>query len=183
MFNYMQGKYWVCLLLLWCSLFGRLLCHLLGRSFLGRGFFSWGLLLGSSLLLGWSLSLGLGRGLGLLSLRFFGLGGLGFGFLSGQFEGSSSLLTGSSGGHDSLGGDELLEGDPDTATSLGSVHLVVGTDVLEDGLAGGALLVSEGLDGGLDHGGVRRVGSRGLGSSSSSHGDVVLCCRCGESPH
>merc|ERR1712079_593256 len=128
MFNYMQGKYWVCLLLLWCSLFGGLLCHLLGRSFLGRGLFGRGLLLGSSLLLGWSLSLGLG-----------------FGFLSGQFEGSSSLLTGSSGGHDSLGGDELLEGDPDTATSLGSVHLVVGTDVLEDGLAGGALLVSEGL--------------------------------------
>merc|ERR550525_1330233 len=160
----MQGKYWVCLLLLWCSLFGRLLCHLLGRS----------LLLGSSLLLGWSLSLGLGWGLGLLSLRFFG-----FGFLSGQFEGSSSLLTGSSGGHDSLGGDELLEGDPDTATSLGSVHLVVGTDVLEDGLAGGALLVSEGLDGGLDHGGVWRVGSRGLGLGglfgfgSSGGGHVV----------
>merc|ERR1712184_227326 len=150
MFNYMQGKYWVCLLLLWCSLFGRLLCHLLGRRFLCRGFFGRGLLLGSSLLLGWSLSLGLGWGLGLLSLRFFG-----------------------------LGGDELLEGDPDTATSLGSVHLVVGTDVLEDGLAGGALLVSEGLDGGLDHGGVRRVGSRGLGLGgllgfgSSGGGHVV----------
>merc|ERR1712038_1945828 len=158
----MQGKYWVWLLLFWCSLFGGLLCHLLGRSFLG-----------------WSLSLGLSWGLGLLSLRFFGLGGLGFGFLGGQVEGSSSLLTGSSGGHDSLGGDELLEGDPDTATSLGSVHLVVGTDVLEDGLAGGALLVSEGLDGGLDHGGVWRVGSRGLGLGgllgfgSSGGGHVV----------
>merc|ERR1712026_531925 len=154
---------------------------------------SWGLLGGlsgllglSGSLLGWLLSLSggfLGSGLlGLLSSRLLlcldGLGGL---WLLGQLEGTGSLLASGSSSHDSLGGHELLQGEPDTSGSLGSVNLVVGTDVLQDGLAGGALLVSESLDGGLDHGGVGGVGSGGLGlgdllgfgCSGGSHGDVV----------
>merc|ERR1712045_1037663 len=124
---------------------------------------------------------------GFLGSRFLlcldGFGSLG---LLSQFEGASSLLASSSSSDDSLGGDQLLQGEPDTSGSLGSVHLVVGTDVLQDGLTGGALLVSEGLDGSLDHGGVGGVGSGGLGlggdllgfgSSSSSHDDVVLLRR------
>merc|ERR1712018_528212 len=125
--------------------------------------------------------------LGLLSSRLLSFGLLSFGllcfrFLGGQLEGSGSLLTSGSSSHDSLGGDQLLQGEPDTSASLGSINLVVGTDVLQDGLTGRALLVSESLDGGLDHGGVGRVGSGGLGlgsllgfggSSGGSHDD---CC-------
>merc|ERR1712141_488789 len=112
-----------------------------------------GLLAIDLLLLGGSL---LGGGLlGLLSSRLLlcldGLGGL---WLLSQLEGTGSLLASGSSSHDSLGGDELLQGEPDTSGSLGGVNLVVGTDVLQDGLTGGALLVSESLDGGLDHGGV-----------------------------
>merc|ERR1712045_702380 len=145
-----------------------------------------GLLVTSLLLLGGSLLGGLlGSGLlGLLSGRLLlcldGLSGL---WLLSQLERSGSLLASGSSSHDSLGGDELLRGEPDTSGSLGSVNLVVGTDVLQDGLAGGALLVSESLDGGLDHGGVGGVGSGGLGlggllgfgCSGGSHGDVVCC--------
>merc|ERR1719150_1571215 len=140
----------------------------------------------SSLLLGGgSLSLSrsllghllLGSGLGLLGL---GLGWLlgSLGLLGGQLEGSSSLLSSSSGSHDRLGVDQLLESDPHTAGGLSSVHLVVGADVLQDGLSGRSLLVPESLDGCLDHVGVGRMGSRGLGlggdllglgSSGSSH--------------
>merc|ERR1712088_1161428 len=104
------------------------------------------LLLGCGLL-GWFLCSLLGRWLlGLWLLLSLGL--------LGELEGSSSLLAGGGGSHDGLGGDQLLEGEPDTSGSLGSINLVVGTDVLQDGLAGGALLVSQGLDDGLDHGGV-----------------------------
>merc|ERR1712088_419651 len=149
------------LLLLGCGLLGWCLCSLLGSSFLGL---SGGLL---DLLCLWLLGLWLLLSLGLL----------------GELEGSSSLLTGGGGSHDGLGGDQLLEGEPDTSGSLGSINLVVGTDVLQDGLAGGALLVSQGLDGGLDHGGVGRVGSGGLGLGSSlldfggsSGGHVDCCC-------
>merc|ERR1712108_124402 len=102
------------------------------------------LLLGGSLL-GWLLGLLCGR-------LLLGLNGLGSLWFLSELEGSSSLLTSSSSSDDSLGGDQLLQGEPDTSSSLGSVHLVVSTDVLQDGLTGGALLVSEGLDGGLDHG-------------------------------
>merc|ERR1712018_998437 len=157
----------------------------LSRSFLN------GLLSLSGSLLGGFLSLS--RGflgswlLGLLSSRLLSFGLLSFGllcfrFLGGQLEGSGSLLTSGSSSHDSLGGDQLLQGEPDTSASLGSINLVVGTDVLQDGLTGGALLVSESLDGGLDHGGVGWVGSGGLGlgsllgfggSSGGSHDD---CC-------
>merc|ERR1739848_866677 len=139
----------------------------LGSFGLGSWFFglSWGFL---SRLLG---GLCLFGGRSLLGSYLLGLDGF-FGLF-----GSGFLLC-----LHGFGGLWLL-GEPDTSTGLGSVNLVVGTDVLQDGLTGGALLVSEGLDGGLDHGGVGRVGSSnlglgghllGFGSSSSSHGDVVL---------
>merc|ERR1719251_775321 len=69
-------------------------------------------------------SLGL---LGLLGLRLLCLG-----LLGGQLEASCSLL----------------------ASSGGGIHLVVGNDVLEDGLAGGSLLVLQSLDGSSDHAGI-----------------------------
>merc|ERR1711992_486908 len=130
---------------------GSLLGGLLGSGLLG----SW--LLGSWLLCGGLLGclLGLSSGLlglggllggllGLLGSRLLlGLNGLGGLWLLSELEGSSSLLASSSSSDDSLGGDQLLQGEPDTSSSLGSVNLVVGTDVLQDGLAGGALLVSE----------------------------------------
>merc|ERR1712203_703511 len=131
------------LLLLGWGLLGGFLCSLLGRSLLG-GLLCWGLgLLGSgSLLLGGGF-LGLSGGLlGLLCLWLLGLWLLLSLGLLGELEGSSSLLAGSGGSHDGLGGDQLLEGEPDTSGSLGSINLVVSTDVLQDGLAGGALLVS-----------------------------------------
>merc|ERR1712038_882725 len=118
----------------------------LSRSFLN------GLLSLSGSLLGGFLSLSSGLlGSRLLSFGLLSFGLLCFGFLGGQLEGSGSLLTSGSSSHDSLGGDQLLQGEPDTSASLGSINLVVGTDVLQDGLTGGALLVSESLDGGLDH--------------------------------
>merc|ERR1712137_568303 len=61
-----------------------------------------------------------------------------------------------------LGCDHLPQGELDTHAGLGGVHLVVGHDVLEDGLAGGSLLVLQPLDGSGDHAGVGGVGS-GLG--------------------
>merc|ERR1712038_1758106 len=161
----------------------------LSRSFLN------GLLSLSGSLLGGFLSLSrgfLGSWLpGLLSCGLLSFGLLCFRFLGGQLEGSGSLLTSGSSSHDSLGGDQLLQGEPDTSASLGSINLVVGTDVLQDGLTGGALLVSESLDGGLDHGGVGWVGSGGLGLGSllgfgSSGGGHGGCCyaagRCEQSP-
>merc|ERR1711894_700977 len=127
---------------------------------------------------------------GLLSSRLLGLGLLGLrllslGLLSRQFEGASSLLASSSGKHQLLGSEHLLESQTDTDGGLSSVDLVVGHDVLEDGLAGGTLLVCQLLDGSCDHGSVRRVGSSylglgsllGLGSSSSRHGGDVLVRR------
>merc|ERR1739844_394865 len=180
------------LLLLGGSLLGGLLSGgLLGLSggLLGGGLLGLsGSLLGSRLLggrlLGLLSSRLLGRLLGLLGSRLLlgGLLGLGSLWLLSQLEATGSLLTSGSGSHDSLGGDELLQGEPDTSGSLGGVNLVVGTDVLQDGLARGALLVSESLDGGLDHGGVRGVGSGGLGlgsslgfgSSGGSHDDCVV---------
>merc|ERR1719275_524980 len=76
---------------------------------------------------------GLLRGLWLGSLGLLGL--LGLGLLGGQLEASCSLLASGGSSHNLLGGD----------------HLVVGNDVLEDGLAGGSLLVLQALDGSGDH--------------------------------
>merc|ERR1712038_987655 len=166
------------LLLLGGSLLSGLLsCRLLGSRLLGGlGLLSCGLL-GSLLgLLSSRLLLGLLGGLGLLSL----------GLLGGQLEGSSSLFASRSGSDESLGGNHLLQGQPDSGGSLGSINLVVGADVLQDGLAGGALLVSQSLDGSLDHGGVGRVGGGSLGlggllglgggGGSGGHGGGVLGC-------
>merc|ERR1719242_2190804 len=135
---------------------GCLLCRLLGL--LGSG------LLGS-LRLG---SLGL---LGLLGLRLLCLG-----LLGGQLEASCSLLASSGGSHHLLGGDHLPQGELDAHASLGGIHLVVGNDVLEDGLAGGSLHVLQSLDGSSDHAGIGGVGGRlggllGLGGlGSGRHG-------------
>merc|ERR1719474_941720 len=105
------------LLLLRGSLFSWLFGSLLGSWFLGR-------LLGGLLCL-----------LGLLSLRLLWL--LGFlGLLNlDNLVASSSLSRGSSHLESSLG-DSTLEGNANLDSSLGSINLVVGTDVLEDGLAG-----------------------------------------------
>merc|ERR1719458_2359585 len=137
------------LLLLGGGLLGGLLC-LLGCWLLG------GLWLGS---------LGL---LGLLGLRLLCLGLLGR-----QLEASCSLLASSSGSHHLLGGDHLPQGELDAHASLGGIHLVVGNDVLEDGPAGGSLLVLQSLDGSSDHAGIGGVGGRlgsllGLGGFCSS---------------
>merc|ERR1712073_167077 len=134
------------LLLLGGGLLGGLLCRLLGGGLLG--------LLGSGLL----------GGLRLLGSRLLGLLGLGLlscGLLSGQLEASCSLLASGGGGHDLLGGDHLPQGELDAHAGLGGVHLVVGHDVLEDGLAGGCLL---GLGG---------LGSGGHGSDLSA-GSAIL---------
>merc|ERR1719251_350020 len=121
-------------------LLGRRFCLWLGRSslLLGSSLFSGGLGL-----LNWSLfdDLLLGG-----SLWFLGLGGLRLGLLGGELEGSSALLSGGSSSDNRLGFDQLLESNPHTTGGLGSVHLVVGADVLQDGLTGGTLLVSESLD-------------------------------------
>merc|ERR1719219_468758 len=113
------------------------------------------LLLGGGLL-GWLLLSLLGsRLLGGLRLGSLGLLGLlGLGLLS-------------------LG---LLGGELEAHASLSRIHLVVGNDVLEDGLAGGSLLVLQALDGSSDHAGIGGVGGRlgsllGLGGfGSSRHG-------------
>merc|ERR1712121_68891 len=148
-----------------------LCCRFLCSWFLGSLLSSWLLgLLGS-----WFLS-----SLSLLSSRILRL--LSLGLLSWELEGSSSLLASSSSRHQLLGSEHLLERQTDTNSSLGSVHLVVGHDVLEDGLAGGTLLVCQSLDGSFNHSSVRRVGSSylrlrsllGLRSSSFSHGEDML---------
>merc|ERR1719415_459411 len=128
------------------------------------------LLLGGGLL-GWLLGLlrcGLLGGLRLSSLlcwllSLLGSRLLGLGFLGGQLEASCSLLASGGGGHNLLCCDHLPQGELDAHASLGGVHLVVGNDVLEDGLAGGSLLVLQPLDGSGDHAGVGGMGG-GLGS-------------------
>merc|ERR1719330_988263 len=106
----------------------RLLCEdllLLGGGLLGRLL----RLLGGGLLSG--LRLG---SLGLLGL--LGCGLLGLGLLGGQLEASCSLLASGGSSHNLLGGDHLPQSELDAHAGLGGVHLVVGNDVLEDGLAG-----------------------------------------------
>merc|ERR1712037_486954 len=118
-------------------------------------------LLGGRLLSSWLL------GSGLLSLLSGGL--LGLGLLlglwgDGKLEASSSLLAGGTASNDLLGGDHLLECEPDADLSLGGIgDLVIGHDVLEDGLAGGTVPLLQGLDGGGDHVGEGRVGGGDLG--------------------
>ena len=63
-------------------------------------------------------------------------------------------------------GNSMFEGHADLDGSLGGFNLVVGTDVLEDGLSARAVPLLEGLDGGGDHGGEGRVGGGGLGLGS-----------------
>merc|ERR1711936_668258 len=167
------------LLLLGGGLLGGLLCRLLRCWLLGS--LGLGGLLGGllcRLLRCWLLgSLGLG---GLLGGGLLGLGLLGCGLLGGQLEASCSLLASGGGGHDLLGGDHLPQGELDAHAGLGGVHLVVGHDVLEDGLAGGSLLVLQPLDGSGDHAGVGGVGSGfggllGLGGlGSGGHGFDLL---------
>merc|ERR1711881_659968 len=105
--------------LLSSGLFGSLLSGLLGL--LSLGFLSFLNLLG---LLSF-LSLGLLCLLDFLSLDWDKL----------EF---SSSLSRSSGLRQSSLGESTLEGEADLDGGLGSVHLVIGHDVLEDGLAGGA---------------------------------------------
>merc|ERR1712244_49540 len=116
-----------------CWLLGSLLCSRLLSSrilgFLG----SFGLL--SLWLLGlWLLSL-----LSLLWLLYFN-----------KLVRTSSLSRGSGHLKGSLG-NSTLECKADLDRSLGSINLVVGTDILENGLAGGASTVLEGGDGSSDH--------------------------------
>merc|ERR1712012_1368296 len=176
-----QGKIWLKdenLLLPGGSLLGS---RLLSSGLLGSWLFGSSWLLGSLGFLGsWLLS---SRLLSLLGSRLL-LGGLwllGSRLLGGQLEGSSSLLTSSSGSNNSLGLNHLLESNPDSGLGLGSINLVVGADVLEDGLSGGSSPVLESLDGSLDQGSIGRVGSGclglgrsllGLGSSSGSSHDA-----------
>merc|ERR1719378_462299 len=89
------------------------------------------------------------------------------------------LLSCGSSSNKSLGVNQFLEGDSDSGWGLGSINLVVGTDVLQDGLSGGSLLVTKSLDSCLDHGSIRWVGSRGLRLGRS-----LLCFwGCGVSGH
>merc|ERR1712079_484317 len=110
-------------------------------------------------------------GLGLLGLLCLGL-------LGWKLEGSGTFLASSSGSNNFLGSNHLLKSN--TNGSLGGINFVVGHNVLEDSLAGRALLVTKTLDGSCDHGGICWVGSRGLGlgsllgfwSSSVSHVEI-----------
>merc|ERR550517_678077 len=112
---------------------------LLGGSLLG----SWLLssLLGSSLLGSWLLCL-LDL-LGLLGLWLLCLLDLLWLLSLNNLVGSSSLTRSSCHLEGSLG-NSTLEGQADLNSSLGSINLVVGTDVLEDGLARRSSAVLEG---------------------------------------
>merc|ERR1711990_820437 len=129
------------LLLFWGSLLGSwLLGSLLGSRLLGSFLGSW--FLGSLL---WLLSL---LGLWLLSLLDL------LWLLSlDNLVGSSSLTRSPCHLEGSLG-NSTLESQADLNSSLGSINLVVGTDVLEDGLARRSSAVLEGSDGSSNHYGV-----------------------------
>ena len=182
-----------CHLLLGSSLLGSGLLGLLGSGLLGSRLLGSGLLgglLGSRLLSGL-----LGSGLlgGLLGSGLLGLGLLGGGLLllllDGELEASGSLLASGTSGNDLLGLGHLLECPPAGQSSLGGVDLVVGADVLEDGLTAGAVPLLEGLDGGGDHVGEGRVGGGDLrlgglldlrGSGGGSHVVDVGCLSSGK---
>merc|ERR1712088_376266 len=171
-------------LLLGNLLLDHLLGRLLGCRFLGSWLFSCWLL---HLLGRWLFDLLGSRllgGLGLLGLGLLSLGLLGLWLLGGQFEGSGSLLAGSSSGNHLLGNNHLPQGELHTDGCFGGVHLVVGHHILEDGLAGGSLLVLQPLDGGRDHVGIRGVGGR-LGNllHLGRHDDSSLLSCSFRSPH
>merc|ERR1712168_1009710 len=175
------------LLLLWCSLLsswllscflcswllGSLLCSRFLSSFLGSWFLCSLLNCLLSSLLCWLLSLWL------LCLWFL----VSLLLSRGKFEGASSFLTISSSSYNLLVSNHLFKSKTDTTSSLGSINLVVGNNILENSLAGGTLLVTKTLDGSSNHGGIGRVGSRSLGlgglldlrgSSSVRHCVVVV---------
>merc|ERR1712050_338022 len=102
-------------------------CSLLGSGFLGG-------LLGSRLLSGLLGGRLLGSLLWLLGLWLLSLLDLLWLFSLDNLVGSSSL-TRCSGHLEGSLGNSTLEGQADLNRSLGSINLVVGTDVLEDGLA------------------------------------------------
>merc|ERR1712061_248574 len=125
-----------------------LLRDLLGGGLLGCGL---GSLLGSGLL-----SCGLGSLLGSGLLSSVLLGSLGLGLLLGKLEGSRGtsaldLLQGSS-------SDALLQGQTKAHSGFLLVSdLVVGDDVLQDGLAGRTRALLQGLDSSGNHDGEGRV--------------------------
>merc|ERR1712141_784050 len=121
----MEMQYHEALLLLGGSLLGSLLGSRLLGSFLGSWF------LGSLL---WLLSLLGSRLLGLLGLWLLSLLDLLWLFSLDNLVGSSSL-TRCSGHLEGSLGNSTLEGQADLNSSLGSINLVVGADVLEDSLA------------------------------------------------
>merc|ERR1739838_1225401 len=131
------------LLLLWCSLLGSrllgsLLSGLLGSRLLSSRLLSSRLLgsfLGSLLWLLGSWLLCLLDLLGLLGLWLLNLLDLLWLLNLDNLEASSSL-SGCSGHLECSLGNSTLEGHADLDGSLDSINLVVGTDVLEDGLAG-----------------------------------------------
>merc|ERR1712127_743264 len=145
---------------------------LLGSRLLGSGLL--GGLLGSGLL-------GDLLGSGLLCLGLLSSGLLGDLLLSKLVR--SSSLAGSLGLLEVTSSNCPLEGHADVDSGLGGINLVVGADVLEDGLAGGASPVLQGCDGGSNHDRVLGVGSRDLGlgglldlrgsGGGSSHVDVL----------
>merc|ERR1712203_102066 len=151
---------------------GSLLCSGLLGSLLGSRLLSSGLLsrLLGSRLLGSLLSSGLLSSL--LGSGLLGLLGLGRLLSLHQLVAAGVLAAGSSGLECTLG-NSPLEGQPDLDGSAGSVDLVVGDDVLDDGSAAGAGPVLESSDGSSDHHAVLGVGGRsllGLRGSSGGHG-------------
>lgn len=102
-----------------------------------------------------------------------GGGGLGLGQLE-RSSGASSLdlLQGAL-------GDALPQGQLEADASGGLSYLVVGEDVLEDSLTGGAVALLQGVEGGGDHDAVLGVGGLGgrllglLGGSFGSHGSEM----------
>ena len=166
-------------LLLWCSFLCGLGCFL-GSWLLGSWLLGCLGLLGSGLLSGLLGSRLLGGllGSGLLGLLGGGLllgGSLLLGLLNlDQLELASSLA-GLLGHLQGSLLDASLQGHAEVLSGLGGVHLVVGADVLEDSLAGGASPVLQRGDGGGDHDGVLGVGGGGLGLGG------LLCCGLGVS--
>lgn len=131
----------------------------LGRCFglLGRGFL--GLLRSScSRRFGFLLSLGLGR---LLHFRLSGSGGGLALSLDGQLERAGRSLAFRLG--QSTGDDRRLEVLPDEGRQFLGVDLVVGRDVLFDGLQRGTATLLQVLDGGVHHVGGGRVAGLGAG--------------------
>merc|ERR1712080_815492 len=132
----------------------------------------------------WLLSSGL-----LGSLRFLGFLGLGLlGLLDLLWLGNldnpvlASSLARRSDSLESPLSHSPLEDQAHLDSSLGSINLVVGADVLEDGLAGRSSALLQGTDGSGDHDGVLGVGRRLANlldlRSSSRHDECVVWAPC-----